>query len=77
MPVSSRSRSSSCPSASLSRWATPDEHVELDVHGDDVAALLDEAEDIINSVGPDILAEFQAEDARRQRGWRKIFRRKR
>jgi hypothetical protein len=56
---------------------TPDEPVDLDVYGDDVAALLDEAEDVINSVGPEILAEFQAEEARSQRGWRKVFRRKR
>ena len=56
---------------------TPDEPVDLDVYGDDVAALLDEAEDVINSVGPEILAEVQAEQAASQRGWRKIFRRKR
>ena len=31
---------------------TPDEPVDLDVHGDDVAALLDEAEEVINSAGP-------------------------
>jgi hypothetical protein len=39
--------------------------------------LLDEAEEVINSVGPGILAEVQAQQAASQRGWRKIFRRKR
>jgi hypothetical protein len=55
---------------------TPDEPVDLDVHGDDVAALLDAAEDVINTAGPDILADVQAEQSR-NRGWRKIFRRRR
>jgi hypothetical protein len=55
---------------------TPDEPVDLDKYGDDVAALLDEAEDIINSAGPEILEEVRAEQSR-QRGWRKVFRRKR
>ena len=37
--------------------------------GDDpsVGALLDEAEDIINAVGPDVRAEWEAEKARRAR----------
>ncbi len=37
--------------------------------GDDpsIAALLDQAEDIINAAGPDIRADFEAEKARRQR----------
>jgi hypothetical protein len=56
---------------------TPDSPVDLDIHGDDVAALLDEAEDVINSAGPGILAEVQAEQAASQRGWRRLFRRKR
>lgn len=63
--------------ATLVTPKTPDEPVDLDKYGADVAALLDEAEDVINAAGPGILAEFQAADARRQRGWRKIFRRKR
>ena len=33
-----------------------------------IAALLDEAEDIVNSAGPDILAEVQADRARASRG---------
>jgi len=56
---------------------TPDAPVDLDRYGDDVARLLDEAEQVINRVGPEILAEVHAEQARQQRGWRKIFRRKR
>jgi hypothetical protein len=55
---------------------TPDEPVDLDKYGDDVAALLDEAEDVINSAGPEILAEYQREQARGGR-IRKIFRRRR
>ncbi len=46
--------------------------------GDDasVARLLDEAEDIVNAVGPLILAEVEAERARnRQPRWRRLFRR--
>jgi hypothetical protein len=42
------------------------------VLSDDAAALLDAAEDIVNAVGPDILAEFE----RKQRRGRKRFRRK-
>jgi hypothetical protein len=55
---------------------TPDEPVDLDKYGDDVAALLDEAEDVINSVGPEILAEVRREQSRGGR-IRKIFRRRR
>ena len=56
---------------------TPDEPVDLDKYGADVAALLDEAEDVINSVGPGILAEVRADQARSGGRLRKIFRRKR
>jgi hypothetical protein len=45
--------------------------------GEGIAELLDEAEEIINSAGPSILAEVQREDATSRSGWRKIFRRKR
>ena len=55
---------------------TPDEPVDLDKYGDDVAKLLDEAEEVINSAGPGILAEVQREQARGGR-IRKIFRRRR
>jgi hypothetical protein len=44
--------------------------------GEGIAELLDEAEDIINSAGPSILAEVQAEQGR-PAGWRRLFRRKR
>ena len=55
---------------------TPDEPVDLDKYGDDVAKLLDEAEEVINSAGPGILADVQREQARGGR-IRKIFRRRR
>src|SRR4051794_31499952 len=57
--------------ASLVAPPTPEEP-----EGEGIAELLDEAEDIINSAGPSILADVQAEDARSGRGWRRIFRRK-
>lgn len=61
--------------------ATPPEPPGLDERGDEIAALLDEAEDIVNAAGPGVLAEVQADQARaaggsgfgRVRGW---FRRK-
>jgi hypothetical protein len=40
------------------------------------AAILDEAEEIVNSVGPDLLAQVRAEQAQ-QPFWKKLFRRKR
>ena len=40
------------------------------------AAVLDEAEDFLNSIGPDVMAEVAAEQARSQRGWRKLFRKR-
>lgn len=41
------------------------------------AALLDEAEDIVNVSGPEILAEFKQLEARRHEPWwRRLFRRK-
>lgn len=57
---------------------TPDEPVDLDERGADVAALLDAAEDIINAAGPQVLAEIQAEQAAAQQGGRiaRFFRRK-
>ncbi len=55
---------------------TPDDPVDLDRYGDDVAALLDEAEDIVNAAGPEILADVRR-DQDRPRGLRKIFRRRR
>lgn len=40
------------------------------------AAVLDEAEEILNAAGPEILAEVRAEQASQSK-WKKIFRRKR
>ena len=40
------------------------------------AAVLDEAEDILNAVGPEVLAEVQAEQGGGS-GWKRFFRRKR
>jgi len=50
---------------SLSRapQATPSEPV-----GDDIAALLDEAEDIVNTAAPDVLAEFDKGKKKRRFG---------
>jgi len=40
-----------------------------DVPGDEAAAVLDSAEDIVNAVAPDVLADVRAEDERRGRKW--------
>ena len=42
--------------------------------GQDIAALLDEAEDIVNAAGPSILREFREADEKR--GWRRFLSRK-
>ena len=50
---------------------TPDEPV-----GENIAELLDHAEEIVNTVAPEILAEFRKVDAKRavaQRGWRRFL----
>ena len=44
--------------------------------GEDVAALLDEAEDILNTAGPQIMAELAAEKERKGR-WRRKGRKRR
>jgi len=49
---------------------TPDEP-----EGEGIAELLDEAEDIINDAGPQILAEFQADQRREQESGGGFFRR--
>lgn len=58
---------------------TPEEPPGLDERGDEIAALLDAAEDVVNAAGPSIMAELEAEQARDARGGRfaKLFRRKR
>ena len=43
---------------------TPEEPPGMDERREEIAALLDEAEEIVNSAGPDILAEVRAEQAR-------------
>ena len=53
---------------------TPPEPPGLD--DGSAAAVLDEAEDILNTVGPEVLAEVQAEQDRGS-GWKRFFRRKR
>ena len=55
---------------------TPDEPLDALERGDDsVARLLDEAEEIVNAAGPDIMADMQAEQQRggssRWRLWRR------
>jgi hypothetical protein len=57
---------------------TPDEPLDaLDRADGSVARLLDEAEDIVNSAGPQIMAEVQAEQIRGEEPrWRRWFRRK-
>lgn len=49
---------------------TPEEPPSLDQDGADIAALLDAAEEVVNSAGPRILAEHHAEVARQSRGGR-------
>ena len=57
---------------------TPDEPLDaLDRADGSVARLLDEAEEIVNSAGPEIMAEVQAEQFREDGPrWRRWFRRK-
>lgn len=55
---------------------TPDEPPGL--NDGSAAAVLDEAEDFLNSVGASVMADVQAERVRatkRSKGWRRIFRR--
>jgi hypothetical protein len=55
---------------------TPDEPGNaLDRDDGSVAAVLDEAEDIINSIGPSVLADIQAQQAKGGR-LKRLFRRK-
>jgi hypothetical protein len=45
--------------------------------GEDIAALLDSAEDIVNDVAPGVLEEVRAEDARKDRSANRWWRRRR
>ncbi|HLT17027.1 MAG TPA: hypothetical protein VK007_10010 [Acidimicrobiales bacterium] len=57
---------------------TPDEPLDALDRGDGaVAAVLDEAEDHLNAVGARIMAELEAEQARRPGRLKRLFRRKR
>lgn len=62
---------------SLVTPATPPEPPGLDDRGEDIARLLDEAEDIVNAAGPKILAEVEGQRSRRGRRWTRLFRRNR
>ena len=53
---------------------TPEEPASLE-RGNDVAALLDEAENVLNAAGPGIMAEVAAEKNRKSR-WRRKGRRR-
>jgi hypothetical protein len=62
---------------SLVNQSTPVEPPGLD--DGSAAALLDEAEDFLNSVGPQVLAEVEAQRAaadRQDSPWRRLFRRR-
>jgi hypothetical protein len=41
--------------------------------GEGIAELLDAAEDVVNAVGPSILAELRAQDEQAGRGWRRFL----
>lgn len=58
--------------------ATPDEPPGLDERGADIAAVLDAAEDIVNSAGPGIMEDLESDRAKAKGGrLRRIFRRRR
>ncbi|HVB06428.1 MAG TPA: hypothetical protein VNF07_09330 [Acidimicrobiales bacterium] len=49
---------------------------EPDEAPEEIASLLDAAEDIVNAAGPEIRAEVEAAEHRRESGWRRMFRRR-
>lgn len=55
---------------------TPDPEVP-DTNAGDIAALLDMAEDVINEIGADVLAEHRAQQAKNKKGLLPKFKRKR
>jgi len=63
---------------SLVTPASPEEPPGLDERGAEIAALLDEAEDIVNAAGPAALAEVERARGRASRGGRikRLFRRR-
>jgi hypothetical protein len=48
-----------------------------DVPGPEAAELLDQAEDIVNAIGPEVLAEVRLQDEREERRQGRWWRRKR
>ena len=48
-----------------------------DVPGEDAAKILDQAEDIVNAIGPEVLADVHKEDERNERHERRWWKRKR
>lgn len=48
-----------------------------DVPGEEAAKLLDQAESIINSVGPEVIADVEEQERREERGERRWWRRRR
>jgi hypothetical protein len=60
---------------SIASPPTPEEPASLD-QGDDVAELLDAAEEVLSAAGPGIIAEVAAEKAQ-PKGWRRKLRRRR
>jgi hypothetical protein len=55
--------------------ATPDEPPGLDERGEDIAALLDAAEDIVNAAVPDAMAEVERSRGRSKGRFARFFRR--
>lgn len=55
---------------------TPEEPPGLG-EDDTIAALLDEAEDIVNEAVPEAMADVERERASAESGWKRFFRRKR
>jgi hypothetical protein len=55
--------------------ATPDEPPGLDERGQDIAALLDAAEDIVNAAVPDAMAEVERSRGRSKGRFARFFRR--
>jgi hypothetical protein len=60
---------------SLTTPGSPDEPPGLD--DGSAAAVLDEAEDIINAAGAEILSAVERDRGSDERGWRRLFRRNR
>ena len=57
---------------------SPPVEAEPDEPGEDIAALLSEAEDVVESITPEALAEIERQRARADRpGWRRWLRRSR